>query len=185
MRQQHPPAPSATGRRRFIALAAAGVTTLGAGCRPPWREKSEPPEPDPDVVATAAALRRTETLLANYQAAAAAHPKLAEQLRPFEARHLEHRTQLRARLPKGHRAKKRASPKDTSASTTPSGTTPSATQDSRSSATMLTQLSAAERDAADAFATAALDAGTTLAPVLASMSACAHAHVPLLAEVHR
>lgn len=167
MQNQRPSLVRPTRRLFLTAAGAAGV--LAAGCRPLFRQRAEPAPPDPDVTATAAALDRQQDLLAAYAAAERAHSEHAKDLRAFSKRHEAHAAALRARLPAGHPKKpgRTASP---SASATFAG---------------LSDLAHAERAASKAFAAAALDASPTLAQVLASMSACCAAHVPLLRRVTR
>lgn len=165
------------GRRQFLAAAAAAIAgAAAAGCLPLLKEKREPAPPDPDVVVTVRALERTDALLAEYAAAATRHPAFAASLRPFRKRHKAHRAELRARLPKGHPARRRGTP---AASASPSP------RRSGGKDAALARLVAGERKAATALVTDALDAGSTLAQVLASMSACASAHVRLLGRVQR
>lgn len=174
---EHSPRPTAAPtRRRFLAGAASAVAAIGvsAGCRPLLKQRSKPAPPDPDIAITVRALDRTDELLAAYDAVAGDREPLAAALRPFRKRHAAHRTELRARLPKGHRAKRQRAKR-------PSSATPSASR--TAAASTLADLRRLERHAATALVDDALDAGRTLAQVLASMSACAAAHAQLLREV--
>lgn len=171
---EHSPRPTAApARRRFLAGAASTVAAIGlsAGCRPLLKERTESAPPDPDIAITVRALKRTDELLAAYDAVADDRGRLAATLRPFRKRHEAHRSELRARLPKGHRAKR-------STSATPSASPTTA-------APTLADLRRLERRAATRLVDDALEAGRTLAQVLASMSACSAAHDQLLREVRQ
>lgn len=152
------PTPS---RRAVLAsvLAAPAAVALG-GCT----ADSDPPlPPDPDDLLRAAAVERERSLLQEYDAVLLVLPALAPRLSPLRAQHAEH---LAVLLDPAS-----PSPAASSAATPPPEVPPPPT-----AAAALTGLVAAERAAADAHATAALEASRELAGLLAALAASEHSH---------
>lgn len=171
-RMSTPPAPT---RRRFL-LGAVSVPLVAYGCRPLVREPVTPPREDPDVVIARRVLAAEDSLLAAYVAAGRGHRRLAGALAPFRARHRAHRAALLGRLP-------RVPGTTPSFSTSPSGTVSPARTPASSVRRELHRLVRAERAAAAARVDDVLDAGPSLAELLASIGACEAAHVELLRQV--
>ncbi|WP_445529948.1 hypothetical protein [Streptomyces cyslabdanicus] len=202
-----PPRALAGPRRRSLLASAAGAALL-VGCS----TGSDDPDrtgkvPSPDERARARAARDSEELAGMYDAVMAAHPALAERLRPLRAQVAVHVEAF------GGTAK--ASP-GTTASTTPStaSTAPSTDSATRStdSATpegsgspedstapagaeasgspaapetaksALASLAAAERSLSDRRTAALLQVSGELARLLASVAAAGAAHAYLLTE---
>ncbi|MDT6987820.1 hypothetical protein ACFSUJ_25245 [Streptomyces lusitanus] len=185
-----------SGPPRRTLLAAAPAALLVAGC------SAGSDEPDGATAARPSAAERTRAraardsraLAGRYDAVVAAHPKLAERLRPLRADVVRHAEAFEAG------AGGSASPAPSvSASTAPSaGATAAAAPSSAPSASSssaagvpanekdaLAQLAAAERQLADRRAEELLTAPAELARLLASVSASGAAHVYLLTEARR
>jgi hypothetical protein len=164
------PRPAPGPRRRSLLASAAGVALL-TGCT--GGSDSGGTDADPSAVerARARAARDSEELAGRYAAVAAAHPGLAERLRPLRAevvRHAEAFGAVRAASPSG--SARAAGPQDGS------GPVPATAKDA------LALLVAAERKLADRRAEALLQVPGELARLLASVAAAGAAHVYLLTE---
>ncbi|MER5531001.1 hypothetical protein ABT075_41580 [Streptomyces sp. NPDC002677] len=169
------PPPSRTPwgvRRRSLIVSAASAAVL-AGCSA---------APDPAVSggstsvsarARARAARDSEALLRQYDAVLAAHPALAERLRPLRAQVAAHAAAFTEGASGGGTAT--GSP---SATASPSAS-PEVPADERSA---LAALAAAERGLADRRAKELLDVPGELARLLAGVSAAGSAHAYLLTE---
>lgn len=145
---------------RRTVLGAALVAPLAACTSSGDEEPSPPPPVDPDVVLRDAAVLRERELLATYDAALAASPRLAARLRPLRAEHAEHLAVLQDPALVG-------SPLPTASPTPVAPLRP---------APGTGALVAAERAASRAHAAAAVRAAPGLAQVLASLAASEATH---------
>ncbi|MEV5169385.1 hypothetical protein AB0K66_32830 [Streptomyces werraensis] len=189
-----------SGPRRRSLLAAAPAALLVAGCSAGSDDPGGPTAARPSAAerTRARAARDSRALAERYDAVAAAHPKLADRLRPLRAEVVRHAEAFEAG------ADGSASPTPSvsassasSASSAPSaGATAAAAPSSVPSASAssavpanqkdaLAQLAAAEREIADRRAEELLTAPAELARLLASVSASGAAHVYLLTEARR
>ena len=84
-------------RRRVLAAAAATLPLVAAGCKGVGA-LGTPPKPAPDVAVVRDAITVENSLITRYVAVLAAMPGLAGQLRPLLAQHQEHLARLRGRL---------------------------------------------------------------------------------------
>ncbi|MEV5156474.1 hypothetical protein AB0K81_31835 [Streptomyces werraensis] len=189
-----------SGPRRRSLLAAAPAALLVAGCSAGSDDPGGPTAARPSAAerTRARAARDSRALAERYDAVAAAHPKLADHLRPLRADVVRHAEAFEAG------ADSSASPTPSvsassasSASSAPSaGATAAAAPSSVPSASAssavpanqkdaLAQLAAAEREIADRRAEELLTAPAELARLLASVSASGAAHVYLLTEARR
>ncbi|HEX6447439.1 MAG TPA: hypothetical protein VF053_20250 [Streptosporangiales bacterium] len=176
--------------RRGVLGGVVAVVAGTAGCRILVPADQKTAAPDPDVVVTMRALAAEQALIDAYTRMAKRHRSLARRLDPFRRRHLAHRDALHARLPVDPSGRV-VTP--TPAASGPGTATPGASATPFASASAsaparggdsLGSLVAAERAAATARVTDALDAGPTLAEVLASIGACEAAHADLLTELN-
>ncbi|MFF9490535.1 hypothetical protein [Streptomyces sp. NPDC014676] len=166
-----------SGPRRRSLLAAAPAALLVAGCSagsddPGASGGSRPSAADR---ARARAARDSRELAERYDAVVAAHPKLAERLRPLRAEVVRHAEAF------GGTAEPSPSPPPSgpgspSASALAMPAVPAKEKDA------LAGLAAAERELADRRAKALLDAPGELARLLASVAAAGAAHAYLLTE---
>lgn len=166
-----------SGPRRRSLLAAAPAAALLAGCSAGDEESgtgSGRPSAADRVRARAA--RDSMVLAARYDAVAAAHPKLAERLRPLRAEVLRHAEAF------GDAAQGSAppvsSPSPSGSGTTAPASSPVAVPVTAKDA--LAELAAAERELAGRRTGELLDAPGELARLLASVAAAGAAHVYLL-----
>ncbi|MFZ4185690.1 hypothetical protein [Streptomyces sp. R02] len=185
-----------SGPRRRTLLAAAPAALLVAGCSAGSDDPGGPAAARPSAAerTRARAARDSRALAGRYDAVVAAHPKLAERLRPLRADVVRHAEAFEAGAGGSASPSVSASP---SASAAPSaGATaaaaPSAAPSASSAAGVpanekdaLAQLAAAEREIADRRAEELLTAPAELARLLASVSASGAAHVYLLTEARR
>ncbi|MFI2508422.1 hypothetical protein [Streptomyces sp. NPDC018972] len=171
-----PPSPRArSGPRRRSLLAVAPAALLVAGCSagsedPGGSGGSRPSAADR---ARPRAARDSRELAERYDAVVAAHPKLAERLRPLRAEVVRHAEAF------GDTAKPSPAP-SSSGSGAPAVSPPAAVPAKEKDA--LAGLAAAEREIADRRTEALLDAPGELARLLASVAAAGAAHVYLLTE---
>ncbi|TQL19851.1 hypothetical protein [Streptomyces sp. SLBN-134] len=179
-----PPSPRArSGPRRRSLLAVAPAALLVAGCSAGPGDSGAGGGSRPSAAdrARARAARDSGELAARYDAVVAAHPKLAERLRPLRAEVVRHAEAF------GGTADSSPSP---SASASASGTPGSGKAGPSASPAAvpakpkdaLAELAAAEREIADRRVKALLDAPGELARLLASVAAAGAAHVYLLTE---
>ncbi|MFF0364489.1 hypothetical protein [Streptomyces fungicidicus] len=179
-----PPSPRArSGPRRRSLLAVAPAALLVAGCSAGPGDSGAGGGSRPSAAdrARARAARDSGELVARYDAVVAAHPKLAERLRPLRAEVVRHAEAF------GGTADSSPSP---SASASASGTPGSGKAGPSASPAAvpakpkdaLAELAAAEREIADRRVKALLDAPGELARLLASVAAAGAAHVYLLTE---
>ncbi|GGW77506.1 hypothetical protein [Streptomyces griseoloalbus] len=165
-----------SGPRRRSLLAVAPAALLVAGCSAGSGSSGATGGSRPSAAdrARARAARDSRALAERYDAVVAAHPKLAERLRPLRAEVVRHAQAF------GDTA---------SASPTPSGSVPPSAAPSAAvpakEKEALAELAAAEREIADRRAKALLDAPGELARLLASVAAAGAAHVYLLTEAGR
>jgi hypothetical protein len=147
------------------ALALAGCTAGGEGPGDPEDGPSAA-----DRAARARAARDSEGLVERYDAVIAAHPGLAERLRPLRAEAVRHAQAF------GGGPGRKASPSPSSSASPSAAAVPGDDKDA------LASLAAAERELADRRAKALLDMPGELARLLASVAAAGAAHVYLLTE---
>ncbi|MEU3099621.1 hypothetical protein ABZ690_34165 [Streptomyces sp. NPDC006967] len=167
-----------SGPRRRSLLAAAPAALLVAGCSA-GSENSDTGGSRPSAAdrTRARAARESQDLAARYDAVLAAHPKLAERLRPLRAEVVRHAEAF------GGTAKASPYPSVSGAGATPSAPSPAAAPVKEKDA--LAELAAAERELAGARTKALLDAPGELARLLASVAAAGAAHAYLLTEAGR
>ncbi|MFF9771020.1 hypothetical protein ACF1GT_31345 [Streptomyces sp. NPDC014636] len=162
-----PPPRTRPGPRRRSLLASAAGAALLAGCSA--GPDSGEDGPSAATRARARAARDSRGLLARYDAVLAAHPGLADRLRPLRAQVAAHATAFE----EGATATATATA-TTSAAATP---VPAAEKDA------VAGLAAAERALADRRAKDLLAVPGELARLLASVAAAGAAHAYLLTEV--
>ncbi|MET7296440.1 hypothetical protein ABZS79_30755 [Streptomyces griseoloalbus] len=167
-----------SGPRRRSLLAVAPAALLVAGCSAGSENSGATGGSRPSAAdrARARAARDSRALAERYDAVVAAHPKLAERLRPLRAEVVRHAQAF------GAPASGSPSPSPSgsaSPSASPAAAVPAKEKDA------LAELAAAEREIADRRATALLDVPGELARLLASVAAAGAAHVYLLTEAGR
>ncbi|MFF3467395.1 hypothetical protein [Streptomyces sp. NPDC002619] len=184
------PSRALSGPRRRSLLASAAGAALLVGCSSGGKDGEDSDggtggSPSPAERARARAGRDSRGLVERYDAVVAAHPALAERLRPLRAEAVRHAEAFgvtaKASAPASPSASLPASP-----SASPSGavqvtaapgtTVPGTEKDA------LAELAAAERALADRRAKALLDVPGELARLLASVAAAGAAHAYLLTE---
>ncbi|MFI9243304.1 hypothetical protein ACIGXF_12020 [Streptomyces sp. NPDC053086] len=158
-----PPPRTRPGPRRRSLLASAAGAALLAGCSA--GPDSGEDGPSAATRARARAARDSRGLLARYDAVLAAHPGLADRLRPLRAQVAAHATAFEEGA---------TATAATSAAATP---VPAAEKDA------VAGLAAAERALADRRAKDLLAVPGELARLLASVAAAGAAHAYLLTEV--
>ncbi|MCP9995809.1 hypothetical protein LUX34_09410 [Streptomyces werraensis] len=192
-----------SGPRRRSLLAAAPAALLVAGCSAGSDDPGGPTAARPSAAerTRARAARDSRALAERYDAVAAAHPKLAERLRPLRADVVRHAEAFEAggdgsASPTPSVSASSASSASSTSSAPSAGATAAAAPSSVPSASAspavpanqkdaLAQLAAAEREIADRRAEELLTAPAELARLLASVSASGAAHVYLLTEARR
>ncbi|MFC5660949.1 hypothetical protein [Streptomyces nogalater] len=162
-----PPSRIPSGPRRRTLLASAAGATLLAGCSA--GADSGDDGPSARTTARARAARHSRGLLARYDAVLAAHPALADRLRPLRAQVAAHA----AAFEDGTTPTPTPAASRSSAAPAP---VPAAEKDA------LAQLSAAERGLADRRAKDLLEVPGEPARLLASVAAAGAAHAYLLTE---
>lgn len=162
--------PSGPRRRSLLASAAGAVVLVGCS-GPESATDTTGGSPSAADRARARAARDSEELAQRYAAVIAAHPTLAERLRPLRAEVGRHAEAFAA----GHRASASGSP-SASASASASAAVPTAEKDA------LADLAAAERALADRRTQALLEVPGELARLMASVAAAGAVHVYLLTE---
>lgn len=180
-----------SGPRRRSLLAAAPAALLVAGCSAE-SENSDTGGSRPSAAdrARAHAARESQDLAARYDAVVAAHPKLAERLRPLRAEVVRHAEAFGGAVKAPSSPSPSVSPSVSSPSASSSGSgaassMPSAAAVPAKEKDALAELAAAEREIADARTRALVDAPGELARLLASVAAAGAAHVYLLTEAGR
>ncbi|MER7490824.1 hypothetical protein ABTY20_34085 [Streptomyces sp. NPDC126497] len=168
-----PRARSGPRRRSLLAVAPAALLVAGCSADPGGSGASGGSRPSAADRTRARAARDSRELAARYDAVVAAHPGLAQRLRPLRAEVARHAEAF------GDTAEPSPSP-----SSSPSGPVPppppAAVPAKEKDA--LAGLAAAEREIADRRTKALLDAPGELARLLASVAAAGAAHVYLLTE---
>ncbi|MFJ3307920.1 hypothetical protein ACIPSA_33510 [Streptomyces sp. NPDC086549] len=170
-----PPSRTPSGpRRRFLLASAAGAALL-VGCSP-GADPDSGTAGGPSVTerARARAARDSLGLVEQYDAVIAAHPALAERLRPLRAEVAAHARVFADGTPTPSRSPRTSA----SASASPSAS-PSVPADEKDA---LAGLAAAERSLADRRSKDLLDVPGELARLLASVAAAGAAHAYLLTE---
>ncbi|MFH9066327.1 hypothetical protein ACH4GM_34800 [Streptomyces coeruleorubidus] len=169
-----PSSPRARSGPRRRSLLAVGPAALALGGCTAGGDGPGDPEDGPSAAdrrARARAARDSEGLVERYDAVIAAHPGLAERLRPLRAEAVRHAQAF------GGGPDRKASPSPSSSSAAPSAVAvPAHDKDA------LVSLAVAERELADRRAKALLDMPGELARLLASVAAAGAAHVYLLTE---
>lgn len=166
-----PSRPPSGPRRRSLFLSAAGAVLL-AGCSSAPDTGGTGGSPSAADRARTRAARDSADLLVRYDAVIAAHPPLAEQLRPLRAEVVRHVAAF------GGTGKKTPAPSGP-ASASPSPSAPVVPTDEKAA---LAELAAAERALADARTETLTAVPGELARLLASVAAAGAAHVYLLTE---
>ncbi|MGW7301439.1 hypothetical protein [Streptomyces sp. NPDC054829] len=164
-----PSRPPSGPRRRSLFASAAGAVLL-AGCSSAPDTGGAGGTPSAADRARARAARDSADLLVRYDAVIAAHPPLAERLRPLRADVVRHVAAF------GGTGRKSPAP---SASASPSPSAPVVPTDEKAA---LAELAAAERALADARTETLMTVPGELARLLASVAAAGAAHVYLLTE---
>ncbi|WP_430741742.1 hypothetical protein ACQZOG_22155 [Streptomyces sp. P13-3-3] len=186
-----------SGPRRRSLLAAAPAALLVTGCSAGSGDPGGPAAARPSAAerTRARAARDSRALAARYDAVAAAHPKLAERLRPLRADVVRHAEAFEA----GADGSASPAPSVSGSSASPAPATPSAGATAAAAPSSapaapavpanekdaLAELAAAEREIADRRAEELVTAPAELARLLASVSASGAAHVYLLTEARR
>ncbi|MFJ3234758.1 hypothetical protein [Streptomyces sp. NPDC086787] len=169
-----PPSRTPSGPRRRTLLASAAGAALLVGCSPGGADGGPAAVRSAVERARARASRDSLGLVARYDAVIAAHPALAERLRPLRAEVAAHAKAF------ADDASGAPGPANPSASASASGSaSPSAPADSQGA---VAALAADERALADRRAKDLLDAPGELARLLASVAAAGAAHAYLLTE---
>ncbi|MFI1962242.1 hypothetical protein ACH46L_30535 [Streptomyces althioticus] len=189
-----------SGPRRRSLLAGAPAALLVAGCSAGSGDPDGPAAARPSAAerTRARAARDSRALAARYDAVAAAHPGLAERLRPLRADVVRHAEAFEA----GADGSASPAPTVSGSSASPAPAAPSAGATAAAAPSSapsgpaapavpanekeaLAQLAAAEREIADRRAEELVTAPAELARLLASVSASGAAHVYLLTEARR
>ncbi|MGW4913433.1 hypothetical protein [Streptomyces sp. NPDC004270] len=163
-------------RRSLIVSAASAAMLAGCSAAPDSKVSGGSTSVSASARARARAARDSEALLRQYDAVLAAHPALAERLRPLRAEVAAHAAAFTEGASGGGTAT--GSPSAT-ASADLSSASPEVPADERSA---LAALAAAERGLADRRARELLDVPGELARLLAGVSAAGSAHAYLLTE---
>ncbi|MCL7426622.1 hypothetical protein [Streptomyces sp. YS415] len=167
-----PPRLPSGPRRRSLLAAATGAALLG-GCSPGPDTDGTAGSPSAADRARAHAARDSAELVDRYDAVIAAHPALADRLRPLRAEVVRHAEAFGGTAAAG--------PVNPSASGNPSAsaTSPAVPSDEKGA---LAELAAAERTLSDRRTGALSALPGELARLLASVAASGSAHVYLLTE---
>ncbi|MFD7771996.1 hypothetical protein [Streptomyces sp. NPDC059787] len=172
-----PRARSGPHRRSLLAVAPAALLVAGCSAGSEDSGASGGSRPSAADRARARAARDSRELAERYDAVVAAHPKLAERLRPLRAEVVRHAEAF------GETAEPSPSPSPSSGTGSPSASASAAVPAvPAKEKDALAGLAAAERELADRRAKALLDAPGELARLLASVAAAGAAHVYLLTE---
>ncbi|MEU9452344.1 hypothetical protein [Streptomyces sp. NPDC048277] len=172
-----PPSRTPSGvRRRSLIVSAASVAVL-AGCSTRPDSAGSGGSPSVSARARARAARDSRGLLRQYDAVLAAHPTLAERLRPLRAQVAAHA----AAFEEGAASPTPTGSATGSATASPSvsASSPAVPADEKSA---LASLATAERTLADQRAKALLDVPGELARLLAGVAAAGAGHAYLLTE---
>ncbi|MCM1972381.1 MULTISPECIES: hypothetical protein [unclassified Streptomyces] len=167
-----PSRPPSGPRRRSLFLSAAGAVLL-AGCSSAPDTGGTGGSPSAADRARTRAARDSADLLVRYDAVIAAHPPLAERLRPLRAEVVRHVAAF------GGTGRKSPAPSKPAPSRSASAAPPVVPTDEKAA---LAELAAAERALADARTETLTAVPGELARLLASVAAAGAAHVYLLTE---
>lgn len=169
-----PRARSGPCRRSLLAVAPAALLVAGcsAGSEDPGASGGS--RPSAADRARARAARESRELAERYDAVVAAHPKLAERLRPLRAEVVRHAEAFGETAEPSPSSSGSGSPSASASAAVPA--VPAKEKDA------LAGLAAAERELADRRAKALLEAPGELARLLASVAAAGAAHVYLLTK---
>jgi hypothetical protein len=170
-----------SGPRRRSLLAVAPAALLVAGCSADSENSaSGGSRPSAADRVRARAARDSRALAERYDAVVAAHPALAQRLRPLRAEVARHERAFAGTPSSSPSPSVSASPSGPAApSAAASAAVPAKEKDA------LAELAAAEREIADRRTEALLTAPGELARLLASVAAAGAAHVYLLTEAGR
>ncbi|MFF4504179.1 hypothetical protein [Streptomyces sp. NPDC001401] len=173
-----PPSRTPSGPRRRSLLASAAGAALLVGCSTGSGGSEESAGGSLSVTQKARALAARDSvgLLGRYDAVLAAHPAVAEQLRPLRAEVVRHAEAFGGTVAKGGGSIGSASPSASASESSPYAAVPANEKDA------LAELAAAERALADRRIAALLDVPGELARLLASVAAAGAAHAYLLTE---
>ncbi|MER6622648.1 hypothetical protein [Streptomyces sp. NPDC000931] len=165
-----------SGPRRRSLLAVAPAALLVAGCSAGSEDPGASGGSRPSAAdrARARAARDSRELAERYDAVVAAHPKLAERLRPLRAEVVRHAEAFGETAEPSPSSSGSGSPSASASAAVPA--VPAKEKDA------LAGLAAAERELADRRAKALLEAPGELARLLASVAAAGAAHVYLLTK---
>ncbi|MEU2625209.1 hypothetical protein ABZ642_45160 [Streptomyces sp. NPDC007157] len=168
-----PPPRTPWGVRRRSLIVSAASAALLAGCSADPDSAGHGGSTSVTARARARAARDSQALLRQYDAVLAAHPGLAERLRPLRAQVAAHA----AAFAEG--ASKSPTATGSPSATVSAAASPGVPADEKSA---LASLAAAERALADRRATQLLDVPGELARLLAGVAAAGAAHAYLLTE---
>ncbi|MFF7983620.1 hypothetical protein ACFZDK_31655 [Streptomyces sp. NPDC007901] len=176
------PPPSRTPwgvRRRSLIVSAASAAVL-AGCATDSNSGSASGGGSPSLSARARAraARDSEGLLRRYDAVLAAHPTLAERLRPLRAEVAAHAAAFR----EGAAKEKEKEAGGSTATGSPSASASAAPDVPADEKSALASLATAERSLADQRAKALLEVPGELARLLAGVAAAGAGHAYLLTK---
>lgn len=180
------PPPSRTPwgvRRRSLIVSAASAAVL-AGCSTDSNSGSASGAGSPSLSARARAraARDSEGLLRSYDAVLAAHPTLAERLRPLRAEVAAHAAAFREGAAKEKAAGGSKASTGSTATGSPSASASAAPDVPADEKSALASLATAERTLADQRAKALLEVPGELARLLAGVAAAGAGHAYLLTK---
>jgi hypothetical protein len=166
---------AATGSRQPAATSAPPASTPTTTPTP----SLQPTPPSADQLLAGRVATAEAALLAAYDAAAAAHPELADRLAPFRADHAAHLSGL---VPGANPSSTTPSSPAAFGSTVPSGAASASAPLSSppASTAILRQLADLERSAAAARVNDVVTTSGSLARLIASIGGCEAAHAALL-----
>ncbi|MFF1453427.1 hypothetical protein ACFVYF_35620 [Streptomyces sp. NPDC058274] len=186
-----PPRTPSGPRRRSLLASAAGAVALAGCSAPDSATDTTGGSPSAGDRARARAAGDSETLAARYAAVIAAHPSLAERLRPLRAEVVRHAKAFDTgrRTPASASASASGSGSGSRSGSGSGSAAASASPSASASASVpatekdaLADLATAERTLADRRAKALLEVPGELARLLASVAAAGAAHAFLLTE---
>ncbi|MFF5017277.1 hypothetical protein [Streptomyces sp. NPDC001165] len=171
-----PPPRTPSGPRRRTLFASAAGAALLVGCSADPDSGGGGDTPSATERARARAAKDSAGLLARYDAVLAAHPALAERLRPLRAEVAAHAKAFGGTTATGSPSPTATGSPSPAASTATPRAVPATEKDA------LADLAAAERGLADRRTKALLDVPGELARLMASVAAAGAAHAYLLTE---
>ncbi|MFF4350957.1 hypothetical protein [Streptomyces sp. NPDC001530] len=171
-----PPGP----RRRSLLASAAGALVLTGCSTPESSTDTTGGSPSAADRARARAARDSQTLAGRYTAVIAAHPALAERIRPLRAEVVRHAEAFGGAVGRpGATPSATASASPSTSASAPPSASPAV---SASPKDALSDLASAERTLADERTKALLEVPGELARLLASVAAAGAAHAFLLTQ---